>query len=115
MLTPSYCKRLLDFPDLEQVEDIQNASEDYLNKVFEMMIEDGIYTPPRPQNDLQLARELALELLNQGLLHNMDEDKLELINRFIDQIGMIEEQANPSTANWCCATSCTNAWAKYLT
>lgn len=25
----------------------------------------------------------------------MDEDKLELINRFVDQIGMIEEQAMP--------------------
>lgn len=95
MLTPRTGKRLLDFPDLEQVEDIQNASEDYLNKVFEMMIEDGIYTPPRPQNDLKLARELALEYYNQGLLHNMDEDKLELINRFIDQIGMLEAQAMP--------------------
>lgn len=95
MLTPRTGKRLLDFPDLEQVEDIQDASEDYLNKVFEMMIEDGIYTPPRPQNDLKLARELALEYYNQGLLHNMDEDKLELINRFVDQIGMIEEQAMP--------------------
>lgn len=95
MLTPRTGKRLLDFPDLEQVEDIQNASEDYLNKVFEMMIDDGIYTPPRPQNDLKLARELALEYYNQGLLHNMDEDKLELINRFVDQVGMIEEQAMP--------------------
>jgi hypothetical protein len=95
LLTPRAGKRLLDFPDLEQVEDLQNSEEDYLNKILEKMVDDGEYTPPEPFDDMSLAREMALEYYAQGKLNNLGEDKLELLRTFIGQVDLLTQKAMP--------------------
>lgn len=86
-ISPRTGRRLLDFPDLEQVEDLQSSTEDYLHKILEQIVDDGVYTPPEPGFDqLDLARELALEYYAQGKLNNLDEDRLSLLRDFISQI-----------------------------
>jgi len=93
MLTARAGRRLLDFPDLEQIETLANSQEDYLHEVFEKIMESGDYTPPEPYDDLKLARELALEYYSQGKVNGLEDDKLELIRQFIDQVGLLEEKA----------------------
>lgn len=89
-INPRTGRKLLDFPDLEQVEDLANAEEEYLNGIFEKMIDDGEFTPPEPYDDLGLARELALQYYAQGKQHNLEEEKLDLIRRFMDQLDVLE-------------------------
>ena len=79
-------RRLLDFPDLEQVEELANSQEDYLHEVFDKIIEEGVYTPPEPYDDLQLAKQIAMEYYSQGKSNQLEEEKLDLIRQFIDQV-----------------------------
>lgn len=97
-ITPRAARRLLDFPDLEQVEDLQNSEEDYLNMILEKIVDEGIYTAPEPQDDPQLARELALEYYSQGKLNNLEEDKLDLLRTFIKQLDVFNAQAQQALA-----------------
>lgn len=83
-------RRLLDFPDLEAEEDLANAAEDYLHRTFEKMVDEGEYTPPDPLDDLQLSRELCLEYYAQGKTLELEEEKLELLRRWLDQVGILE-------------------------
>jgi len=93
-------QRLLDFPDLEQVESLATAQENYLHELFERIVDaDSIeeaqeaYTAPEPFDDLQLAQELALEYYAQGKSNGLEEGKLDLLRQFIDQINMLNAKA----------------------
>lgn len=111
MMSLTTARRLLDFPDLEQVESLQNASEEYLNKILEEIVnaeedEDGnlwvpktgrevpfIMKQPEPFDDLQLARELGLQYYAQGKTNELEESKLALIRQFIQKVELLQGQA----------------------
>jgi hypothetical protein len=94
-LSPRQARRLLDFPDLEQVETLANAEEDYLYSVFDKIVDDGDYSSPDPLDDLQLSKQLCLEYYAQGKLNNLREDRLELLRRYLAQIAEIEQAMMP--------------------
>lgn len=91
-LSPRQARRLLDFPDLEQVESLANAEEDYLTSVFDKIVDDGDYTSPDPLDDLQTARQLCLEYYAQGKLNNLREDRLDMLRTYLQQIKEIEDE-----------------------
>jgi hypothetical protein len=92
-ISPRTAKRLLDFPDLEAVENLENAAEDYLNDIFDKITNDGEYTPPDQFDDLQLAEQICLEYIQQGKLNNLEEDKLMLLIKFLSQVRAITQKA----------------------
>jgi hypothetical protein len=94
-LTPRQARRLLDFPDLEQVESLANAEEEYLQSVFDKIVDDGDYTSPDPLDDLALSKQLCLEYYAKGKLNNLREDRLELLRRYLAQINEIEQAMLP--------------------
>lgn len=89
LISPEAGRRLLDYPDLEAEENLYNATADYLHKILDDIIEDGKYTPPAPEDNLQLAKKLVLEYIAQGKLNNLDEDKQDLLRRFNKQIDVM--------------------------
>ena len=98
MITPRAGRRLLDFPDLEQIETLATSQEDYLHEILEKIVDEGEMTPPEPYDDLSLAHELALEYYAQGRINGLEENKLELIRQFIDQIGLLNDKAAAAMA-----------------
>ncbi len=82
-------RRLLDFPDLDSEENLANAQLDYLHMVLDKMVENGDFTAPDPFDNLPVARKLAMEYYSQGKLNDLDEEKLELLRRFMQQIDML--------------------------
>lgn len=92
-ITPREGRRLMDFPDLEQTENLANSPEDYIHMVLEKIVDDGEYTPPDPNDDLQLAAQLVLEYYAQGKCNNLEEEKLEMLRRFKDQIDLLNQKA----------------------
>lgn len=95
MLTPRQGKRLLDFPDLEQVEGLQNAAEDVLTEVLDRIVEEGEYAPPEPTDDIALARELALEYLARGRTQDLEPERMEMLRCFLTQVDELETLAQP--------------------
>lgn len=98
LVKPRTGRKLLDFPDLEAVEDKQNAPEDYITEILDKLVEDGTYTPPEPYDDLNLAQELALEYYANGKCSGLEEEKLEMLRTFTDQVNMLKAKAAQAMA-----------------
>jgi hypothetical protein len=88
-------RRLLDFPDLEQIEKLANASEERIFQILDEIIESGNYTPPDPFMDLQLANDLAVQYYNLYSSAKLEEEKCELIRTFFSQVQMLKKAAMP--------------------
>lgn len=97
-LTPREARRLLDFPDLESVESLANAAEDWLVQCLDKIVDEGKFTSPQPYNDLKLGRELALQYYNVGQAKGLEEDRLEMLRRWLMQIDAIEKKAAMAAA-----------------
>lgn len=87
-------RRLLNFPDLDAEEELADAQENYLHKIIEEIIEDGVYTPPEVYDDLALALELGLEYYAQGKCNGLEEEKLDLIRQFIEDVKLKQAGAD---------------------
>jgi hypothetical protein len=93
LINPRMGRRLMDFPDLESMEDLQNAKEDYLHKILEKIIEEGEMTAPEPEDDLALAQELFLDYYAYAKVSGVDEERLELLRQFNDQTKQLMQAA----------------------
>lgn len=95
MLSPERGRRLLDFPDLDAEEGLQNAQQDYLHSVLDKIVDDGEYTPPEPTDNLQLGRELAMEYLSLGKSSDLESERCDMLRQFIEQIDGLTQEAMP--------------------
>lgn len=88
-------RRLLDYPDIEQVEKLANASEERIYQYLDQIIEDGVYTQPDPFMDLMLAEEITVQYYNLYASAKLEEEKQEMIRTFFTQIQALKQQAAP--------------------
>jgi hypothetical protein len=86
-------RRLLDFPDLSQMEKLANASEERIFQILDKIVEDGEYTPPDSFMDLQLATELTTQYYNLYVGSKLEEERCQMLRDFFTQIGAITQQA----------------------
>lgn len=88
-------RRLLDYPDLEQVERLANASEERIFQILDEIVEDGKYTPPDPFMDLQLANDLVVQYYNLYSSAKLEEEKSEQLRTFFNQVQALKQAAMP--------------------
>lgn len=93
MLSPRAGKRLLDFPDLESAEQMDNAPEDWLHEVLERIIDDGEWYQPEPEDDLVLAQELTLKYIAYAKTLKVDEDRIQMLRDFLGQVTQMNNAA----------------------
>jgi len=95
MITIKEGRRLLDYPDLEQVERLANASEERIFQILDEIVENGKYTPPDPFMDLQLANDLVVQYYNLYSSAKLEESKCQMLRDFFDQIQDMKQAAMP--------------------
>lgn len=95
MVTLKEGRRLLDFPDLQQIEKLANASEERIFQILDAIIEDGKYTSPDPFLDLALATELTTQYINLYSTANLEEEKMDMLRDFFKQIQALVQAATP--------------------
>lgn len=95
MLTVKEGLRLMRFPDLEQNEKLDNASEERIFKILDDIVEKGKYTPPDPFLDLQLATTLTVQYINLYLAANLEEEKADMLRDFFTQVQALIQAATP--------------------
>ncbi len=95
MLTLKEGRRLLRFPDLEQNERLDNASEERIFQILDKIVEDGEYTPPDPFLDLELATVLTVQYINLYMAANLEEDKADMLITFFNQVQLMAQMAMP--------------------
>lgn len=95
MISIQEARRLLDYPDLEQVEKLANAAEERILQILDDVIESGKYTPPDPFMDLILAETLTTQYINLYSQAKLEESKLQKLRDFFTQIQAIKQAAMP--------------------
>jgi len=86
---------LLDFPDLDSVQSLETASLKLTEKQLYLITNEGKYTSPEPQQNLQLCASLAHQTFLKEKLNSLPEDRLELLLRYIDDTERLIAQATP--------------------
>ncbi len=95
MITVQEGRRLLDYPDLEQVEKLANAAEERIFQILDEIIEKGKYTPPDPFMDIILAETLTGQYINLYASAKLEEAKMQMLRDFFNQIQAIKLAAQP--------------------
>lgn len=95
LVTPQEGRRLLDFPDIQQVDKLANASEERILKILDEIVEEGKYTPPDPFMDLALATQLVTQYYNLYSTAKLDEEKAQLLRDFFSQLQALKQAAMP--------------------
>lgn len=95
MLSIKEGRRLLHYPDLEQNERLDNASEERIFKILDAIVEDGKYTPPDIFMDLPLAVQLCVQYYNLYMANKLEESKADLLRNFFTQCQSLIGMASP--------------------
>lgn len=95
MITIKEGRRLLDYPDLEQVEKLANASEERIFQFLDGIIEEGDYRGPDPFMDLDLANQLVVQYYNLYSSAKLEEERCEMLRTFYTQVGALKQAAMP--------------------
>ena len=93
MITIKEGRRLLDYPDLDQMEKLANASEERIFQILDAIVEDGTYTPPDSFMDLQLANDLSVQYYNLYASAKLEEEKQQLLRDFFSQVQTLKGEA----------------------
>lgn len=88
-------RRLLDYPDLEQVEQLANASEERILQALDAIVEDGEYTSPDPFMNLQLANDLCTQYYNLYSANKLEEERAQMLRDFHTQVQTLVMAATP--------------------
>lgn len=88
-------RRLLDYPDIEQMERLANAAEERIFQILDEIIESGKYTPPDPFMNLDLATQLTTQYINLYGQAKLEEGKMQKLRDFFTQIQALKQAAMP--------------------
>jgi len=86
LVSPQEGRRLLDFPDISQIDKLDSAAEERIYKVLDDIIETGDYTSPDQFMDLAQALKIATQYYNMYSVTDVEPDRLTQIERFITQV-----------------------------
>lgn len=86
-------RRLLDYPDLSQMEKLANASEERIFQILDRIVEEGEYTPPDSFMDLELATELTTQYYNLYAGAKLEEERAQMLRDFYTQVQTFTQQA----------------------
>lgn len=91
-------RRLLDYPDIEQVDKLANASEERILQILDEIVDKGKYTPPDPFMDLALANKLVTQYYNLYAQAKLEESKAQKLRDFFTQIQALKQEAMQALA-----------------
>jgi hypothetical protein len=87
--------KLLDFPDLEGVNNMITAAFDDIQDSIDRMIEKGDYNPPEPFQNLQLLIQMTQSSYLRARVNKVPEDRLELLRRYMDEAQSLMQGPQP--------------------
>lgn len=98
LITPQEGRRLLDYPDIDQVDKLAAAGEERIYQLLDKIIDDGIPAVADPMMDLQLAQTTAQQYYNIYSQTNLETEKLAMILEFYNQAKGLMDNAQAAIA-----------------
>jgi hypothetical protein len=105
LLSPMEARALLNYPDLEAVNQLATAHIDDVDLLIEQMLEKGKYHPPEAFSNLPFAVERIQSAYLRAKIEDAPEERLELLRRYVDeairvlQTQQMAEQATQAALN----------------
>lgn len=96
MLTLKEGQRLMRFPDLEQNDQLANASEERIFQMLDSIVEDGKYIEPDMFLDLNLATTLMIQYYNLYMAAKLEEKKADMLRDFFAQCQALKQAGQPA-------------------
>lgn len=95
LITPQEGRRLLDYPDIDQVDKLASAAEERIYKILDDIVESGTYTPPDPFIDIQLAIQITVQYINLYVPAKLEESKAQKLRDFYSQLLALVQASQP--------------------
>jgi hypothetical protein len=86
-------RKLLNFPDLAQVQSLLGAAEDWIMSKLDAIIDDGKVERPDPYMNLVMAQKLAIQELNLGGANGMEDEKMDVLRGWIQEVDRLKAKA----------------------
>lgn len=80
---------------LEQIDKLNNASEERTFQMLDAIVEDGDYQMPDGFLDLDLAKQLTVQYINLYLAAKLEEKKADMLRTYYTQILLLQTEAMP--------------------
>jgi hypothetical protein len=94
-MAPQFIGLLTGMPDVERIVKRFTAPLDAAESIVQRILATGEYEPPRPNMNLQLLLDMAVKEMNFGYVEGVPEERLSVLQRFIDDIGFLQERMMP--------------------
>lgn len=98
MLNKNQASSLMDYPDLDQFTQYNNAATDDIMAVMYDIIDEGKYNPPMPQQALQYGIELFQQVWLKMKHQKLEEERLEMLMRWVEDANMLLQKGLPQPA-----------------
>lgn len=86
LISQEEAKELLDFPDLERFNRLENAQYEDFQRIFEYMLKEGEYIEPLPWQNLQQGIKICVSYWTRARMDGADEDRLDLLVRWMTEV-----------------------------
>jgi hypothetical protein len=96
-LAPDQAKRLLDFPDLEEANSLENASYNAVEDVIQEMLQEGRYNAPQPYLNLEQAKKQVQLALVKAWRDRVPEERLQLLRDWLQDCADLVGIGQPQT------------------
>lgn len=96
IIDPADTLELLDFPDTSALISRRLAGGRFSRKVVETILDTGEYISPDPYEDHARNFQVARMYYDQGKLNNLDDARMELLRRYMDDNDRFIKMAQPS-------------------
>lgn len=87
-------RRLLDMPDLIQMNTLLGSAEDWIMSSLDSIVEDGKYRDPDPFMNLTMAKKLGVQEYSLGAPNGMEKSKLEMLRKWCNTCDRLLQKAN---------------------
>lgn len=86
-IAPDQAKRLLNMPDTEMADDLENSSYDAVEDAIAAMLEDGRWKEPSPMLNIAQAQRQVQNALNKADTDGAPEDRMQLLRDYLTSLG----------------------------
>jgi hypothetical protein len=89
-IAPDQAKRLLDMPDLDEANSLENASYNRVEQAIEDALESGEWTEPDPFMNLEQAKGQITAAINEAERNRAPQDRIQILRDLLAAVGDLQ-------------------------
>lgn len=92
IISPQEGRRLISFPDISQIDKLENASEERIFKQLDLIVEKGEFEAPDQYTNLELAEKFVDQYFNLYQAAKLTDERLEMLSNYKIAVNALKMQ-----------------------